>query len=389
MIRANTFTQAALEAAPDAILVVDTAGNIAWANSTCATLLGYMPHELCGKPVACLLPSRYGDPQQRRDMLLGLARSSRVIGGPDVSVLAKTGELVEVGLAANRAWVNRQSCVVLSLRDERHRSDSEDLSGLQYAALQSAANGVVITDVGGNVVWANPSFCRLTGYQLHEMVGRSTRILRSGQHDQSFYANLWKTILSGKIWCGEMVNRRKDGTFYHEEQTITPVFGPGRLVTHFIAIKQDVSERRRAEEKLKQARIDLAARLAEIQLLNAKLHAQAIRDPLTGLFNRRYFDETVGRELARLERSRSPLGIVTLDLDHFKGINDQQGHAFGDEVLRHLADTLRSGVRASDVACRFGGEEFVVAITGRASAFCRYGSVPSNGGSLSNGSTSV
>jgi diguanylate cyclase (GGDEF)-like protein/PAS domain S-box-containing protein len=242
--------------------------------------------------------------------------------------------------------------------------DSDDLSGLQYAALQSAANGVVITDASGTVVWANPAFSRLTGYQLHEMLGRSTRMLRSGKHDAAFYANLWQTILSGKTWSGDIVNRRKDGRLYHEEQTITPVFGPGRLVTHFIAIKQDVTERRRTEDELQQARIDLAARLAEIQLLNAKLHAQAIRDPLTGLFNRRYFDETVARELARLHRSKLPLGIVALDVDHFKGINDRHGHAFGDDVLRSLADTLRSSVRVSDVPCRFGGEEFVVAMPG-------------------------
>ncbi len=121
---------------------------------------------------------------------------------------------------------------------------------LQAAALESAANAIVITDLTGAVVWANPAFSRLTGYGLDEVVGRSLGVLKSGQQAPAFYTDLWDTILSGRVWQGPLVNRRKDGSLYHEEMTITPVRDEEEVVTHFVAIKQDVTERRRAEENL-------------------------------------------------------------------------------------------------------------------------------------------
>jgi len=121
---------------------------------------------------------------------------------------------------------------------------------LQAAALESAANAIVITDLTGAVVWANPAFSRLTGYGLDEVVGRSLGVLKSGQQAPVFYTELWETILSGRVWQGQLVNRRKDGSLYHEEMTITPVRDEEEVVTHFVAIKQDVTERRRAEENL-------------------------------------------------------------------------------------------------------------------------------------------
>ena len=121
---------------------------------------------------------------------------------------------------------------------------------LQAAALESAANAIVITDLTGAVVWANPAFSRLTGYALDEVLGRSLGVLKSDQQAPVFYTELWDTILSGRVWHGYLVNRRKDGSLYNEEMTITPVRDEEEVVTHFVAIKQDVTERRRAEENL-------------------------------------------------------------------------------------------------------------------------------------------
>ena len=121
---------------------------------------------------------------------------------------------------------------------------------LQAAALESAANAIVITDLAGTVVWVNVAFERLTGYAPEEIIGQSTRLLKSGQQDAVFYQELWQTILSGQVWQGRLVNRRKNGTFYTEEQTITPVSDEQGTVTHFVAVKRDVTEQRRAEENL-------------------------------------------------------------------------------------------------------------------------------------------
>src|SRR5450432_1743887 len=102
------------------------------------------------------------------------------------------------------------------------------------AALQGAAAGIVITDREGTIQWINAEFSRMTGYSSEDVLGRNTRVLKAGTYGQSFYADLWRTILSGSLWHGEMVNRRKNGTLYTEEQSIIPVLNDLREVTHFV-----------------------------------------------------------------------------------------------------------------------------------------------------------
>jgi two-component system sensor histidine kinase/response regulator len=141
--------------------------------------------------------------------------------------------------------------------------DRNVLASLQSAALEAAANGVVITDVDGNIEWVNPAFTRMTGYSFAEVHGKNPRILKSGQHSREHYENLWNTILAGREWRGVLTNRRKDGTLYVEEQTITPVRDADGPITHFIAIKQDITRRQEAEEHLRE-RAQLAALIADV-----------------------------------------------------------------------------------------------------------------------------
>ena len=150
----------------------------------------------------------------------------------------------------NRLLESEERKIFLSaMRDE---ATSEELR-LQAAALEAAANSIVITDVNGNIAWTNLAFSMLSGYSAEEVLGKNPRILNSGIHYQAFYAQLWATIKAGKIWRGEMINRRKDGSCYSEEMTITPVLSQSGTVTHFVAIKEDITERKRAEEALREA----------------------------------------------------------------------------------------------------------------------------------------
>jgi len=139
-------------------------------------------------------------------------------------------------------------------RDVTKRRRAEEVLRLQSAALESADNGILLTDNEGRIVWANPAFTRLTGYTLEEVLGQNPRVLKSGRHSPAEYAALWQTILGGRVWHGELVNRRKDGALYDEELTITPVRDADGSVTHFVAIKQDISERKRMETDLRQSR---------------------------------------------------------------------------------------------------------------------------------------
>jgi hypothetical protein len=121
------------------------------------------------------------------------------------------------------------------------------------AALESAANGIVITNLAGDIVWTNPAFTDLTGYASAEVIGHNPRILKSGKQEPVFYRDLWQTITSGRVWRGEIINRRKDGSLYNEEMTITPVRHADGEIVNFIAIKQDVSRRKQAEDALQRS----------------------------------------------------------------------------------------------------------------------------------------
>jgi PAS domain S-box-containing protein len=116
------------------------------------------------------------------------------------------------------------------------------------AAVEQAADGVVITDTGGSIQYVNPAFTAMTGYTRDEVTGQNPRILKSGRHSREFYEEIWSSIRSGRVWYGEVINRRKDGTFYTEEMRITPVRNSEGEIVSYIAIKHDVTERRAAEE---------------------------------------------------------------------------------------------------------------------------------------------
>jgi PAS domain S-box-containing protein len=132
--------------------------------------------------------------------------------------------------------------------DITERKQAEQQLRLQALALETAANAIVITNQNGDIEWFNPAFTLYTGYTAEEAIGQNTRILKSGHHDSDFYKNIWETLLAGNVWQGEIVNRRKDGSLYREEQTITPVKDSVGSITHFVAVKQDVTIRHQQAE---------------------------------------------------------------------------------------------------------------------------------------------
>ena len=220
------------------------------------------------------------------------------------------------------------------------RASSEERDRLLVAALEAVGNGVVITDADARIEWANPAFETLTGYTPAEALGRRpAELVRSGVQRPPFYAAMWDTILGGKTWRGELVNKHKDGSLYDEELVITPVRDAVGAISHFVGIKQDVTERKRTE---------------------AQIRNLAFYDPLTELPNRRLLFDRLGHALAASARSRRYGALMLLDLDHFKILNDTQGHDVGDQLLIQAAQRLTACVRESDTVARLGGDEFVV-----------------------------
>ncbi len=149
----------------------------------------------------------------------------------------------------------------------QHMLDDREMQ-LQNAALEASANAIIITDFDGMISWVNPAFSRLTGYMKEEAVGNQPNILKSGQHDEVFYSVLWDTIKSGQVWHNEIINKRKDGSLYTEEITITPVKNQRGEISHFIAVKQDITKRKKNEENLKNQSIAMMNSYNLISSLN-------------------------------------------------------------------------------------------------------------------------
>jgi PAS domain S-box-containing protein len=154
--------------------------------------------------------------------------------------------LKRLGQAVRRALREAQE------RKERQRA--EEQVRVQSSALEAVANGIMLTDAAGKILFGNRAFCAMTGYALEEILGKNPGFLNSGKHDADFFRALWNTILTGRVWQGELINRRKDGTLYNEEMTITPIQRRNGEISHFIAVKQDITQRKQRKEQLHQAR---------------------------------------------------------------------------------------------------------------------------------------
>lgn len=166
--------------------------------------------------------------------------------------IRKDGSIVPVCLTISTVpgKSGKPAYFIVIIEDISGRMKTEAQLRLRSAALEASANAMVITNDKGEIEWTNPAFTRFTGYTAEEALGKTPALLKSGSHEPAFYKNLWNTIQSGEVWSGEIVNRRKDGTLYTEEMTVTPIRGEGGKASHFIAVKQDISERKLMEEKM-------------------------------------------------------------------------------------------------------------------------------------------
>ena len=202
--------------------------------------------------------------------------------------IRKDGSLawVNVNMTIIRDRAGQPTRTVAALEDITERRRAEEALRLQSAALEAAANAIVITDQLGKVLQVNAAFTVLTGYTAQEVLGENLRLLKSGHHVEAFYRNLWQKISSGRVWSGELTNRRKDGSLYAEEMTITPLRDADGASTHYIAFKQDISERKRAEDELRWKTAFLEA------LVNSSLDGILVVDQerKTSLQNQRFTD---------------------------------------------------------------------------------------------------
>ncbi|WP_243369679.1 EAL domain-containing protein [Geotalea sp. SG265] len=232
-----------------------------------------------------------------------------------------------------------EECLESCRQEQRLREQEDFIRSLSRAVEQSPVS-IMITDTGGRIQYVNPTFTKLTGYNPAEAVGNKPNMLKSGQIAPEEYRKLWEIISGGGEWWGEFHNRKKDGTFYWALTSISPITDGENSITHYIAFQEDITERKAAEETIRQ---------------------MAYYDTLTGLPNRQLFNELMHLALAQAQRHGRLLAILFLDLDRFKVINDTLGHGVGDELLKAAALRLRECCRRDiDTVARRGGDEFII-----------------------------
>lgn len=211
-------------------------------------ITGYTPQEHYSDPVLGFKLIHPDDRPLMESLTEGLAANTPII----LRWIRRDGEVIWVEQINVPVYDEAGDLVALEgiSRDITERKQAEERLALQRIAMESAANAIVITDQNGTVEWVNPAYTRLTGYAAEDVIGGNPRILKSGRQPLPFYADLWETILAGEVWHGELINRRKDGSLYVEEQTITPLRDAQGKISHFVAIKQDITERKQREQEL-------------------------------------------------------------------------------------------------------------------------------------------
>lgn len=286
-----------VENAGEAIFVAQE-GRLVFANLKTEELLGYSGEELLSRPFTDFI-----HPDDRE---LVLQRHTRRMEGMDAPgeysfrIVNRAGETRWADLRTVATVWQGGPATLNYARDASAQKLAEAQLKLQATALGAAANAIVITDPAGHIIWVNRAFTERTGYALGEAVGRTPgQLLRSGEHPAGYFRDLWETILAGRVWQGEIINRRKDGCLYIDETTITPLLDDTGRVTHFIAIKQDITERKRNEIERNQmmrqiseqavqmlrimqnvpAGVVLLGDEGEVLLSNARAEEEFARDP--------------------------------------------------------------------------------------------------------------
>ncbi|MDP2108688.1 MAG: diguanylate cyclase, partial [Rhodocyclaceae bacterium] len=205
----------------------------------------------------------------------------------------------------------------------------------------NSEESILITDIDRRILSVNPAFCKITGYAENEVLGQTQEFLRSAKHPTSFYEDIWAHVDREGNWQGEVWSRRKNGEDFPGWASISLVRNRDGQISHYFSMFTDITERKRAEERI---------------------HYLAYYDDLTGLPNRSLLNKLIDQALVEARRNRLHGAVLFIDLNRFKPINDSLGHDVGDRLLKQVAERLRDAVRAEDVVARMGGDEFVVGL---------------------------
>lgn len=246
-----------------------------------------------------------------------------------------------IHLRQENAEVNNDEMFLVSIHKDHFFDELEavikELDDIRYALEESSI--VAITDAFGAITYVNDKFCEISQYEREELIGKDHNIVNSSHHSKQFFRTLWQTIRKGKVWRGEIKNKTKQGNYYWVDTTIVPFVGADGKVTQFVSIRNDITDRKIAEEKIRYI---------------------AYHDDLTQLPNRQYLLKYLDKKIKRRLESKKPFFVFLMDLDRFKILNDSFGHRAGDRLLIKISERLLKLSNEIDILARYGGDEFVI-----------------------------
>lgn len=309
------------------VALADAELKLIYINRFGCAALGAREDELLGRRPALLEPMRDGDASNRQY---------------EVQHAGLDGRKLTLEVSANRIDYEGVDYVCVVARDVTAKRQAEWEIRLAATAFDNASEGMVITDARNRIVAVNEAFTRITGYTRQDVMGKDPAILSSGRQGEEFYVEMWERLKAYGHWSGEIWNRRKDGLVFPEWLSLRLVRNEKGEVVNHIAAFTDVTEARLQEERIRH--------LAQY-------------DFLTDLPNRFLLQDRLERAIAAAKRRSRKIGLLFVDLDRFKNINDSLGHGVGDKLLRLVGARLAAAVRACDTVSRQGGDEFVILVT--------------------------
>lgn len=331
------FLCLSVEKAVEPVYWIDRQGCFVYVNQAACDMLGYDRDIFLTMTVADL------DPDINPESWPAIWEELRQKGATVSENRQKAGDgtLIPVELSTNFIAFDAEEFVVAFARDMRSRKAAEGRLKLFERVFENALEGITITDATGRIVSVNPAFSAITGFAAEEVVDQNPRILKSDRHDGDFYAKMWGQIAKTGQWTGEIWNRRKSGEPYPEWLSISAIKDDQGNLANYVAVFHDITEMKRKEDQI--------------------LH-QANHDALTGLPNRSLLVDRMSQAIAHAQRANGRFGVMIIDLDNFKNINDSLGHALGDLLLQESAARVAGLLRHEDTISRPGGDEFIVMI---------------------------
>jgi len=238
----------------------------------------------------------------------------------------------------NIEMLSTVASIIGSAINNQRNIHSLEMSSIVF---EHTMDGVLITNADNRIIHVNDSFVNITGYRPEEVIGKDPKLLKSGIHNRHFYDQMWDKLTVNGYWQGEITNRKKNGEIYIEWLSLNAIRNENGETENYIGIFSDVTHQRK----------------------DAHDHAYlATHDPLTGLSNRLLLNDRLEHAINHAQRFNKCIAVIFCDLDNFKPINDTYGHSTGDEILKSVADTMKSVLRKEDTICRFGGDEFVILV---------------------------